>query len=113
MEPTKVRFASDSTGYLAILEIDTPSSGEPMLGRLGRTLFDLRVQTLGTASEQKDGRRRERLWLVDFDGAPLRPRRKFEVQLGVVAALGECSGPSEFRARRVGLAPRVASASPC
>lgn len=97
MEATKVRFSSDSTGYLSILEIETPVTDPPLLGRLGGLLFDLSVQSLGTSTSERDGLRRERLWLMDLDGAPLRPRRKFEIQVGVLTAITESAGESSAR----------------
>jgi UTP:GlnB (protein PII) uridylyltransferase len=84
---TRVRFVGERHGVLSLLEIETEAHGG-LLAVLSRVLFDLRVQLVRVESELAlSGRRRERLWVVEFDGAPIGVRRRLQIQSEVLGAV--------------------------
>jgi UTP:GlnB (protein PII) uridylyltransferase len=84
---TRVRFVGEQQGVLSLLEIETEGRGG-LLRELSRVLFDLRVQLVRVESQATDeGRRHERLWLVEFDGAPIGRARRLEIQIEVLRAV--------------------------
>lgn len=74
---------------LSLLEVETPRRLLPLLPRLSRLLFDLRVQVVRVEAKLKGSRRTERLWLVEFDGGPIRPARRSDIQGEVLEVLGQ------------------------
>jgi UTP:GlnB (protein PII) uridylyltransferase len=86
MNETTVRFVQGGSGVLSLLEIDT-GQGPGALGRLAEALFDLRVQIVRAESRLVEGRTVERLWVVEFDGAPIRPHRRLDIQVSVLRAI--------------------------
>lgn len=70
----------EQQSLLALLEVETGSHVPPLVGRLTRALFDLRVQIVRLRSRLQPPRRIEQLWIVEFDGAPIRPGRRLEIQ---------------------------------
>lgn len=87
MNQANVRFLESPKRILSVLEIQTPLSVPAMRGRLAHLLFDLRIQLVRHEEADMGRRRVERLWLVEFDGAPIVARRRLEVQAAVLAAV--------------------------
>jgi len=86
MRDTLVRFVESGSGVLSLLEVEC-ERGRGLFGRITAALFLLRIQMVRAESKLCDGRRLERLWVVEFDGAPIRPRRRLEIQDEVLRAL--------------------------
>jgi hypothetical protein len=87
MRYVKVRFEHGGGDMLSLLEIHTSVATAPVLARLGQVLFDLRVQVVHSDSHEDELSRVERIWVVDWDGAPLRAGRRFELQVEVLRAI--------------------------
>ena len=86
MSHTRVRFVEAGSGILSLLEVDS-DHGRGLFGRITAALFLLRVQLVRAESKVLGGRRLERLWVVEFDGAPIRPHRRLEIQTEVLSAV--------------------------
>lgn len=76
-------------GILSLLELDVPRDSPSLLRVVSGTLFQLRVQIVRVHArhEGHEGRWKERLWLVDFDGGPLSAARCARVREALVRAL--------------------------
>ncbi len=57
-------------------------------------MFDLRIQIVRLRSKLEPPRRIEQLWIVEFDGAPIRPERRLEIQDRVLEAVDSTARPS-------------------
>jgi hypothetical protein len=100
MKHAKVRFEHGGGEILSLLEIRTPATTSPVSARLGQVLFDLSVQVVRSDTREESRTRIERLWVVDFDGAPLRAQRRFELQVEVLRAIDSPpAGPPPVRPR--------------
>jgi hypothetical protein len=73
-------------GVLSLLEVET-SGAEALFELLTTTLFALRVQIVRAESRLADAGRALRLWLVEFDGAPIGRARRLEIQVEVLRAV--------------------------
>lgn len=87
MKNTTVRFNHGGGDILSLLEVRTALHLRPIAALLGQLLFDLRVQVVRSDCREEHPIRIERLWMVDFDGAPLRAQRRFDVQVEVLRAV--------------------------
>ncbi len=106
MKNTVVRFVESGSGILSLLEVET-DRGRGLFGRVSAALFSMRIQLVRAESKLERGRRVERLWLVEFDGAPIRPNRRLAVQDEVMRAVE--SGPAAPRAYLTSSRPRGVS----
>ena len=87
MNDTTVRFVEAESGFLSLLEIETPRR-RTVFQRVVEALFALRLQIVRAESRETGPRRVERLWLVEFDGAPIRAGRRLAVQVEILRAVG-------------------------
>ncbi|MBK7582862.1 MAG: hypothetical protein IPI67_22040 [Myxococcales bacterium] len=113
MGTTTVRFLESSAGSLAQLEIETPR-GLGFFAHITRALYALEVQIVRAESRVENGRRLERLFLVELDGTPIVSARRLEIQVGVLRAVGTLNNPRPELLRRPQLRrrPRVDQAPP-
>lgn len=93
MTETRVRFVSETRGVLSLVEVETDAR-PALFGVLTRLLFDLRIQIV-RAESQKLGRRRrkDQLWVVELDGAPIGHARRLEIQVDVLRAVEQAARP--------------------
>jgi hypothetical protein len=87
MGSTTVRFLESCAGSLALLEIETPH-GFGLFSRLTHALYALEIQVVRAESRVVDGRRVERLFLVELDGTPILSVRRLQIQVEVLRAVG-------------------------
>lgn len=106
MKNTVVRFVESGSGILSLLEVET-DRGRGLFGRVSAALFSMRIQLVRAESKLERGRRVERLWLVEFDGAPIRPNHRLTIQDKVMRAVE--SGPAAPRAYLTSSRPRGVS----
>lgn len=92
MKNTVVRFVESGSGVLSLLEVEC-DRGRGLFGRIAAQLFLMRIQLVRAESKLQGGRRLERLWVVEFDGAPIRPERRLEVQHEVLRAIESTAVP--------------------
>lgn len=81
-----VRFIPGTAGILSVLEVRSPRH-RSVLPVIQGVLFELRVQIVRAESKVLSEGLVERLHIVEFDGAPIGPRRHLEVQMGVLGTL--------------------------
>jgi UTP:GlnB (protein PII) uridylyltransferase len=82
-----VRFLEPNRrGVLSLLEVESTERRD-LLRALAETLLHHRVQLLEVESRTEGARKIERLTVVEFDGAPIRPARRLELQVAVLALL--------------------------
>jgi [protein-PII] uridylyltransferase len=84
---TRVRFeqGQDGASLLLVEAIDRPG----LLLVVSRTLFEERVQIVGSHVTTKAGHVLDRFQVTELDGGPLSGKRQLEVQTAVLAALRE------------------------
>jgi [protein-PII] uridylyltransferase len=85
---TRVRFerdAQDGASALLVEAADRPG----LLLVVSRTLFEQRVQIVGSHVTTDQGNVLDRFQVTELDGSPLSGARQLEVQTAVLAALGE------------------------
>ncbi len=92
MKNTLVRFVESGSGVLSLLEVEC-ERGLGLFGRIAAQLFLMRIQLVRAESRLRNGRRLERLWVVEFDGAPIRPSRRLEIQDEILRAIESVSVP--------------------
>lgn len=85
MNQTLVRFVESGSGVLSLLEVECERRG--LFGRITAALFLMRIQLVRAESKLERGRRVERLWVVEFDGAPIKAGRRLEIQTEVMRAV--------------------------
>ncbi len=85
MITTEVAFRGSPQGILSRLEVR--SSGPNLMSALRQALFDLRVQMVRATSWSEGEQQLAELDVVEFDGAPLRPLRRLQVQAELSALL--------------------------
>jgi UTP:GlnB (protein PII) uridylyltransferase len=106
MSEARVRFVDGSANLLSELQIN--SVDQPgLLQGVTSALFDLRVQLVRFETQVRGSDVRAQLFLVEFDGAPIRPRRRSEIQSAVLDAVERVTLSRSTPAARLGLA-RVA-----
>lgn len=97
-----VRFLDDGSGSLATLEVETDDRSGLLLV-LSRALFNQRVQIVRSEVKTLGERVLDRFAIVEFDGAPISPGRRLEIQVAVLSAIEP--------ARRTGPPPPESGAS--
>lgn len=85
MITTEVAFHAERQGVLSRLEVRT--NGVNLMSALRQALFDLRVQPVRVCTWVDDGRQIAALDVVEFDGAPLHPMRRHQIQAELSALL--------------------------
>jgi [protein-PII] uridylyltransferase len=83
---TIVRFLDDKEGGLATLEVETDDRSG-LLMALSRALFEQRVQIVRSEVRTVDRRVFDRFTVVEFDGSPITPARRLEIQVAVLNAV--------------------------
>ena len=83
---TSVRFLERADGGLAVLEIET-GNRSGLLHAVTRSLFQSRVQIVRSEVRTVDGRVLDRFFVVEFDGAPIGPQRRLDIQVAVMSAI--------------------------
>jgi hypothetical protein len=106
MSTLKIHF-TESRGIVAALVVDVPE-GLLTAEDLHAALFDLRVQVVSVDEQLQGGRVAHRFAVCDFDGGPLRNRRRRDI---VSVMHSELSWALSMRAMVPSL-PGVVSASP-
>lgn len=99
MSTTKIRFAADGA-VLSRLEVELPLHAPSFAAKLANVLFDLRVQVVKARATVRDAQRVEQLWLVEFDGAPLRRGRHLEIQDEAMRVVGDILRAARSTTRR-------------
>ena len=85
---TRVRFVETESRILS--RLDVSALAQPRLLRaLTDALFNLRVQLVRYETRVSGERVRAQLYIVEFDGAPISPRRRSAVQAAVMHAIEE------------------------
>ncbi len=85
MITTEVAFRDSPRGILSRLEVRT--NGRNLMSALQQALFDLRVQTVRASSRFDGDQQLAELDVVEFDGGPLRPARRYQIQAELSALL--------------------------
>jgi [protein-PII] uridylyltransferase len=83
---TVVRFLEDDDGGLATLEVET-GDRSGLLHALSRALFEQGVQIVQSEVKTIGERVFDRFSVVEFDGTPISPVRRLQIQVGVLSAL--------------------------
>lgn len=87
MTEATVRFLGERCGILSLLEVEA-SGGQALFAVLARTLFLQRVQIVRAESRcLAPGRHANRMWIVEFDGAPIGKRRRLSIQVEILRAV--------------------------
>ena len=86
MSNTKVRFVESGSGVLSLLEVEG-GKGRGLFARVTRALYAERIQIVRVESRLSAGVRQERFWVVEHDGGPIRPHRRLQVQVEVLASV--------------------------
>ena len=91
---TVVRFLENKQGTLSTLEVETDDrSGLLMV--LSQALFENRVQIESSQVRTTGHRVFDRFGVLEFDGSPIGPERRLEIQVAILSAIG-----SKFLRRR-------------
>jgi [protein-PII] uridylyltransferase len=83
---TIVRFLDDEAGGLATLEVETEDRSG-LLMALARALFAERVQIVRSEVRTENRRVYDRFVVVEFDGSPISPARRLDVQVAILGAV--------------------------
>lgn len=83
---TLVRFLDDSDGGLTTLEVET-TDRSGLLFALSTALFQQRVQIVRSEVRTVESRVFDRFTLVEFDGSPITPARRLDIQVAVMHAV--------------------------
>jgi UTP:GlnB (protein PII) uridylyltransferase len=83
---TSVRFADGSSTGIAVLVVETEDRPGLLL-KITKTLFESRVQIARSDVKTDGGRVFDRFHVVEFDGAPIPPRRRRQIEDRVLAAI--------------------------
>jgi hypothetical protein len=86
MQGTEIRFCARARGIISLLEVASPGR-RSVLEAVQRLLFGLRVQIVQVESVVQPDGLLERFHVVEFDGAPLGPRREEVIRSTVLKAL--------------------------
>jgi UTP:GlnB (protein PII) uridylyltransferase len=85
MPNTSVRFVEQS-GLLSVVELKTTGRPE-LLSELTEVLFHERLQVVRFETKRDGGTLIGRLSIVEYDGAPIAPKRRLQVQAAILGAL--------------------------
>jgi [protein-PII] uridylyltransferase len=83
---TVVRFIEGADGVFSTLEVETGDRSGLLLA-LSQALFGQRVQIVGSQVRTTGTRVYDRFHIVEFDGSPITPARRLEIQVAVIAAV--------------------------
>jgi [protein-PII] uridylyltransferase len=83
---TVVRFLEAHDGSFATLEVETGDRSGLLLA-LSQALFKQRVQIVTSQVKTVNNRVYDRFNIVEFDGSPITPARRLEIQVAVLAAI--------------------------
>jgi [protein-PII] uridylyltransferase len=83
---TVVRFLEAQDGSFATLEVETGDRSGLLLA-LSQALFKQRVQIVTSQVKTVNNRVYDRFNIVEFDGSPITPARRLEIQVAVLAAI--------------------------
>ena len=83
---TVVRFIEGEDGMFATLEVETGDRSGLLLA-LSQALFNQRVQIVSSQVKTVGGRVFDRFHIVEFDGSPIGPARRLEIQVAVLGAI--------------------------
>ncbi len=90
---TVVRFIEASDGSFATLEVETGDRSGLLLA-LAQALFKQRVQIVSSQVKTTGTRVYDRFSIVEFDGAPISPTRRLDIQVAVLTAIDPIVGHS-------------------
>jgi hypothetical protein len=82
MTTVRVRFVDEASSILSRLDVEGPHGGD-LFELLMQALFNLRIQVVSCEARLDAPRWTAALSLVEFDGAPIGPKRRAEVQATV------------------------------
>jgi [protein-PII] uridylyltransferase len=88
---TVVRFIEGSDGSFATLEVETGDRSGLLLA-LSQALFNQRVQIIASQVKTTGTRVYDRFSIVEFDGSPIGPTRRLEIQVAVLSAVDPIIG---------------------
>ncbi len=88
---TVVRFIEGSDGSFATLEVETGDRSGLLLA-LSQALFNQRVQIIASQVKTTGTRVYDRFSIVEFDGSPISPTRRLEIQVAVLSAVDPIVG---------------------
>jgi [protein-PII] uridylyltransferase len=83
---TIVRFLESKDGALSTLEVETDDRSGLLLA-LAHALFEQDVQIEESEVRTVEGRVYDRFHIVEFDGKPIAPARRLEIQVAVLSAI--------------------------
>lgn len=83
---TIVRFIEGDDGVFATLEVETGDRSGLLLA-LSQALFQQRVQIVSSQVKTTGSRVFDRFSIVEFDGSPIGPARRLEIQVAVLSAV--------------------------
>lgn len=83
---TIVRFLESKDGALSTLEVETDDRSGLLLA-LAHALFEQNVQIEESEVRTVEGRVFDRFHIVEFDGRPINPARRLEIQVAVLSAI--------------------------
>jgi len=90
---TVVRFIEGVDGSFATLEVETGDRSGLLLA-LAQALFHQRVQIVSSKVKTTGTRVFDRFSIVEFDGSPISPSRRLEIQVAVLTAVDPIVGSS-------------------
>jgi [protein-PII] uridylyltransferase len=90
---TVVRFLEASDGSFATLEVETGDRSGLLLA-LAQALFKQRVQIVSSQVKTTGTRVYDRFSIVEFDGSPISPGRRLDIQVAVLTAVDPIIGQS-------------------
>lgn len=88
---TVVRFIEGSDGSFATLEVETGDRSGLLLA-LAQALFNQRVQIVSSQVKTTGTRVFDRFSIVEFNGAPISPSRRLDIQVAVLSAIDPIVG---------------------
>jgi [protein-PII] uridylyltransferase len=88
---TVVRFIEGSDGSFATLEVETGDRSGLLLA-LAQALFNQRVQIVSSQVKTTGVRVYDRFSIVEFDGTPISPSRRLDIQVAVLSAIDPIVG---------------------
>lgn len=83
---TVVRFIENADGNFSTLEVETGDRSGLLLA-LSQALFNQRVQIVGSQVKTLKGRVYDRFHIVEFDGGPIGPARRLDIQVAILSAV--------------------------
>lgn len=91
---TIVRFIEGEDGSFTTLEVETGDRSGLLLA-LSQALFNQRVQIVGSQVKTNGTRVFDRFSIVEFDGSPITPARRLQIQVAVLTAVDPLIGSAD------------------